>query len=765
MAEQVKYSRRIRLSVSGAVQGVGFRPFIYRLATELGLAGWVGNSSQGVVIEIEGSKAAAEQFLKRLRDERPPNSAIQSIESSSLAPTGESRFEIVGSMASGEKSAVMLPDIATCPDCLREIFDPGNRRFLYPFTNCTHCGPRFSIIEALPYDRDHTTMKGFVMCEDCQSEYSNPLDRRFHAQPNACPACGPQVELWGVQSGSTVCAATQQVAIVEVAKAIRDGEIVAVKGMGGFHLLVDAGNEMAVRSLRERKQREEKPFAVMFPSLEMVQEQCEVSEEERRLLCSPEAPIVLLRRKQERLASAVAPRNSTLGVFLPYTPLHHLLLAQVGFPVVATSANRSDEPICTDEREALERLSGIASLFLIHNRPIARPVDDSVVRVTAGREQLQRRARGYAPLPFALENCTASPSILALGGHSKSTIALAVGRQVFVSQHLGDLETEPAVSMFQATVTEFERLYEIAPALIVSDAHPDYQSTQWARKGSAPHVTVQHHYAHILSCMVDNQLAPPVLGVAWDGTGYGGDGTIWGGEFLRVTESSFERLAHLRTFQLPGGEAATKAPCRSALGLLYEIFGDAVFAMRDLELVAAFSPHELAVLKKMLGKGLNAPMTSSAGRLFDAVASLIGVRQFATFEGQAAMELEFASECCRTGESYPVELREKVIDWERMIRAMIAEKNAGIPPSEMAAKFQNTLVEAIVAIAHRAGERRIVLSGGCFQNRYLTERAIVRLREEGFHPFWHHQIPCNDGGLALGQIAACARLIHPGKQA
>jgi len=631
-------TKRLRITIRGAVQGVGFRPFVYRLATEMGLPGWVLNSTHGVFIEVEGSAPTLETFLLRIEREKPPRSFIQSLEYSFLDPIGYATFEIRRSDESGDRTTLVLPDIATCSDCLREIFDPTNRRYRYPFTNCTNCGPRFTIIEALPYDRPNTTMKGFVMCQACRSEYENPRDRRFHAQPNACPRCGPHLELW--DPGGKVLASHHD-ALVGAAEAVRQGWIVAVKGLGGFHLLVDARNEDAVVHLRQRKHREEKPFALMYPTLELVREHCDVSELEERLLASPESPIVLLRRQRSAthspssvIAPSVAPGNPYLGIMLPYTPLHHLLLAELGFPVVATSGNLSDEPICTDEQEALKRLAGIADLFLVHDRPIARHVDDSVVRVVMGRELVLRRARGYAPLPIAdcglmdshrtpssAQMGTSSPtSILAVGAHLKNTIAVSVGPQVFVSQHIGDLETAEAFQAFQRAIESLQKLYDLRPSVVACDAHPDYLSTQFARRTGVPVISVQHHYAHVLSCMVENELEPPVLGVAWDGTGYGRDGTIWGGEFLRVTEHSFHRIGHFRTFRLPGGEKAIKEPRRTAIGVLYEIYGDDTFLLTELAPVKAFSSEERAILRTMLTKKINAPVTSSVGRLWWACA-------------------------------------------------------------------------------------------------------------------------------------------------
>jgi hydrogenase maturation protein HypF len=769
-------AKRLKLAIRGGVQGVGFRPFIFRLATELGLSGWVNNSAQGVFVEVEGAPAELEQFLLRLEPEKPPRSFIQSAEASWLDPAGHERFEIRESEAGGAKTALVLPDIATCPDCLREIFDAENRRHFYPFTNCTHCGPRFSIIEGLPYDRANTSMRQFSMCARCQAEYDNPRDRRFHAQPNACPDCGPRLELRDARGN-----VLGHDPLSGAADAIRTGKIVGVKGLGGFHLMVAAHDERAVQRLRQLKHREEKPFALMFPSLEAVKQVCEVSPLEERLLRSPEAPIVLLARAHSRIThhaslitipDAVAPQNPLLGVMLPYTPLHHLLMSLLRFPVVATSGNLSDEPICTDERDAVERLGGIADVFLVHNRPIVRHVDDSIVRVMMGREMVLRRARGYAPLPITHnpQPTTHNPSpILAVGAHLKNSVALAVGSQAFISQHIGDLETDQAFAAFRRVAEDLQRLYDSPAATVVSDLHPDYLSTKWAEErvsegAGLRAVSVQHHVAHVLSCMAENELTAPALGVSWDGTGYGLDGTIWGGEFFLVTDAGCERAAHFRRFRLPGGDKAVREPRRAALGMLHELFGDAAFDLRHLPPLRGMPHKELATLKSMLERGLNSPLTSSAGRLFDAVASLAGLRQHTRFEGQAAMELEFAIDGFETDEHYAFDIVTPasgagplLIDWAPMMRELLDDINARVSVAELSAKFHNGLVEAIVAVALRSGEERVVLSGGCFQNRYLTERAVRRLEEENFRPYWHQRVPPNDGGIALGQIAAALR--------
>lgn len=771
---------RLRLVVRGAVQGVGFRPFVFRLATELGLAGWVNNSSQGVFIEVEGDPAALRKFRLRLERERPPRSFIQSLEATWLEPHGFSTFEIRASTIGGAQTALVLPDIATCPECLAEVFDPANRRHRHPFTNCTHCGPRFSIIESVPYDRPNTSMKRFPMCARCRAEYENPADRRFHAQPNACPDCGPQLAWWD-STGHVL--ARRNDALHAAVRALRDGAIVAVKGLGGFHLMVLAGDEAAVQRLRDRKRRGAKPFALMAPALAAVRRVCEVDELEQRALESPEAPIVLLHSKTTAkagiVAPATAPGNPWLGVMLPSNPLHHLLMAELGQFVVATSGNLSDEPICTDEHEALTRLAGIADHYLVHDRPIVRHVDDSIVREVLGREMVLRRARGFAPLPIRVRDSL--PPLIAMGAHLKNTVAVASGHDVFLSQHLGDLETIAALTAFEQSAHDLSRLMHIEPELVAHDAHPDYPSTRAARQSGLPTVCVQHHYAHVLACMAENDAPAPALGVSWDGTGLGTDGDIWGGEFLLVHPTAVRRVGCLRPFRLPGGEAAIKEPRRIALGLLYEHLGESLFEQDALGPIKAFSREELDVLHAALKQGINAPKTTSAGRLFDAVASILELRHSSQFEGQAAMDLEFAMEPDDSDEIYPFELVSRptcgpgangvpspcpehrdcrafevapeiiLYDWGPTVASILTDLHRGERVWSISARFHNTLAEVILAVARLVGEQRVCLTGGCFQNRYLLERAAHRLRSDGFHPCWHQRVPPNDGGIALGQ--------------
>jgi len=763
-------TQRMHIAIRGAVQGVGFRPFVYRLATEMKLPGWVLNSPQGVFIEVEGEADALKSFLLRLQHEKPSPSFIQSLEFSYLDPVPFGSFEIRTSDQTGTTDALILPDIATCAECLSEVLDPSNRRYRYPFTNCTHCGPRFSIVESLPYDRPNTSMKSFEMCAECRREYESPEDRRFHAQPNACPVCGPVLELWD-PSGRAI--ASRDDALVQAAGSIREGKIIALKGIGGFQLLADARKSEVVETLRLRKHREEKPFALMYPSIEALRDGCAVSELEARLLSAPESPIVLLIRRQDgsrpTISTAVAPGNPCLGVMLPYTPLHHLLMREIGFPVIATSGNRSDEPICIDEHDALARLKGMADLFLVHNRPIVRHVDDSIVRIVRDRELVLRRARGYAPLPIHCEQ--AASGILAVGAHLKNTVALTVGKNIFVSQHIGDLENREASGAFQRVITDFRRLYPIKPAHIAADLHPDYLSTRFAGESGLPLISVQHHYAHVAACMAENRIEGKVLGVSWDGTGYGPDGTVWGGEFLLTDDTTFRRAATFRRFRLPGSASAIREPRRTALGLLFEMMGEGICREKDSDPVRAFSDSEIPVLLRMLQNGIHSPWTTSAGRLFDAIASIAGLRQRIRFEGQAAMELEFAIGSEKTGESYPFAVLKTadpepgsfqaglIVDWEPMIRAILREVRDEIPLARISRKFHNTLVEIIVEVARRIAENRVILTGGCFQNRFLIEHSVERLEAEGFKPYWHQRIPPNDGGIALGQVVAASRLL------
>jgi hydrogenase maturation protein HypF len=752
--------KRLRLDMTGVVQGVGFRPFVYRLACAENLCGFVCNTGDGISIEIEGEVPALERFLKRLDCERPPHAAVHEQRTSWLVPQGQQGFVIRQSTKAGVGSAAVLADLATCRHCLREVLDPEDRRYLYPFTTCVQCGPRYSIIEAQPYDRERTTMRRFQMCPACRAEYTDPTCRRFHAEAIACPECGPQLTFWD-DAGRTV--AIRHSALWETAAALHRGMIVALKGLGGFQLLVDARNDEAVRRLRARKRRPSKPFALMFPSLEAVEQATHVGELERHLITSPEAPIVLLRARSGQTAQApsVAPDNPCLGVMLPYTPLHHLLLRELASPVVATSGNRGDEPIIADENEVLEQLGGIADCFLVHDRQIRRPIDDSVVRVIAGQEVVLRHARGYAPTPFR-QRKVAAP-IVALGGQQKVAIAAGCADKLVLGAHVGDLTTATARISFARMAADLPKLHGIVPQVAACDRHPDYHSTQVASRFGLQVQHVPHHIAHVLACMLDNGLEGPVLGVAWDGTGYGDDGTIWGGEFLTIDTGRFCRVAHLRRFRLPGGEVAVREPRRAALGLLYDLYGQGAFAITALPPVAAFTPTERAVLATMLNRGINAPLTSSVGRLFDAVAALFGFCQVSSFEGEAAMTVEFAADRATSVGSLPPAIVHEsagtfVIDWRPLLAELVGQCIDGAAPEPLAAALHEGLAGTIVEVARSIGVRRVVLTGGCFQNARLAERSVHRLRSAGFEPYWHHRIPPNDGGLAIGQIAFAA---HP----
>lgn len=744
----------LEIFAGGLVQGVGFRPFIYRLAHETGVAGWVKNTPRGVQIRIEGSVQAVESFCRRLKTETPPLAAISSLQTVCCDPAGYISFEIRDSGQAGDKTALIMPDAATCQDCVQEIFDPVNRRYLYPFTNCTNCGPRYSIIESLPYDRQNSSMKKFRMCETCRREYEDPLNRRFHAQPNACPECGPHLELWSCR-GELI--SDHNRALLEAVERIKAGEIAAVKGIGGFHLMADARNGEAISRLRKRKNRPEKPFALMYPSLEKVITDCRVNPVEKQLLQAYESPIVLLKRKlSDDLSPSIAGGSPYYGIMLPYSPLHHLLMRLLGFPIAATSGNYSDDPVCTDENEALAKLGRIADFLLVHNRPIIRRTDDSIVRVVLGRKLVLRRARGYAPLPVTIENSCGEAT--ACGGHQKNTVAAAKGKDIFLSPHLGDLSSRAACDSFRAAIENLHQTYNLRPGVMVCDQHPEYFSSKYAGKSGLPVIKVQHHYAHILSCMADNRVEGPVLGVCWDGTGYGDDGTIWGGEFLTADKSGYRRAAHFRTFPLPGGEKAVTEPRRCALGLLHEMCGDDRYFPFGDAASAAFTAVELKNLRRMLKNGLNSPRTSSAGRLFDAAASIMNVRQRVSYEGQAGMELEYLAERVISSDSYSFKLKDggnlKVIDWEPMFIELSGDLRNGVSRQLISARFHNTLIEIIYETALSINQKKVVLSGGCFQNKYLLENSVRRLMQGGFEPYWHHNIPPNDGGIALGQIIA-----------
>ena len=738
---------RLSLQVRGIVQGVGFRPFVYRVAHRHGLTGWVRNRPDGVEIQVQGSAIQLAAFRLALTAERPAPARIEAliVEDRSELPE-ESAFQILAS-GLGETTRASVPaDLAICPECARELRDPGDRRFGYPFTNCTHCGPRYSIIAGLPYDRSRTAMAGFPLCEACLQEYQDPLDRRFHAEPVACPVCGPRLRF--VSQEGTPASSGQ--ALELAVEALLRGEILALKGLGGYQLLVDAGSQAAVARLRQRKRREEKPFAVMFPDLESLRGSCEISTEERIWLTSPESPILLLKRLPDApLAPSVAPGNPRIGAFLPYTPLHLLLLAGCARPLVCTSGNLSEEPMATDDGEAIARLGKLADHFLVHDRPILRPVDDSVLRLDAGRPAMLRRARGYAPLPLAIAH--EGPPVLALGAHQKSTVTLLKGGQAVVSQHLGDLQDLLGARLLERTVEDLLAFLDARPATLACDLHPDYISTRLAERlaqtWELPLHRVQHHHAHVAAVMAEHGLEGPLLGLAWDGSGLGPDGTVWGGEALRVDSHGFQRLGHLRSFPLPGGEKAVKNPARCAAGLLWELAGAEGLA----PIAECFSVQENLLLRSMLGRGLNSPRTSSLGRLFDAISALLGIRTRPGFEGQAAMELQFAAECSEDEGSYPWTFAGAVADPAPLVRALLEDRSRGLAPEVSARRFHRALADLALAWARQAALPQVVLCGGCFQNGLLVGMVCERLSGAGFQVFLPMDFPPHDGAISLGQ--------------
>ncbi len=834
-SEAAPQAIRARLVVSGIVQGVGFRPFVHRLAHSLGLKGWVLNSTEGVVIEVEGKADLVDRFVQALRPEAPPRAQVDRIDRASLPPIGYSSFAIEASQAAEGRFALISPDICICDDCLREMRDPTDRRFRYPFINCTNCGPRFTIVADIPYDRPKTTMGCFPMCPDCEGEYHDPSNRRFHAQPNACPECGPR--LWLVSKPHPTPALPSptgggegegsgevgETAIQETRLLLARGAIVAVKGLGGFHLACDATDDRAVAELRRRKGRSDKPFAVMSLDAETVTSYCYLSDEERQLLESPQRPIVLLRRKEgSPLSPLVAPNNRFLGVMLPYTPLHYLLLersaisyqlsairgrgdgdagtrgrgdAEKGSPLplgegrgegsstqhsalgtprsvwplalVMTSGNLSEEPIATGNREALERLDTLADAFLLHDRDIQLRCDDSVTRLFRGREAVLRRSRGYAPFPVRLG--FEARDLLACGGELKSTFCITKGSYAFLSQHVGDLENAETLESFARSVEHFRRLFRLEIAGIAHDLHPEYLSTRYAWEraeggGRLPLVPVQHHHAHVAACMAENGVDEPVIGVSFDGTGYGDDGHLWGGELLICDFAGYRRAAHLKYLPLPGGETAIRRPYRMAAGYLLDCFGPEILEA-DLPPLREAATPEMAVLRRQIERGINSPLTSSVGRLFDAVASLIGLRQVVNYEGQAAIELEMAAQE-GVEDRYGWTLlpgEPRVIDVSPALRQIVEEVRRGTPTGVISARFHNTVADLIASLCDRLREETglttVALSGGVFQNLFLLERACRLLEARGFRVLIHHQVPPNDGGIALGQAVIANRVL------
>ena len=766
---------RLSIEIQGVVQGVGFRPFVYRLAQDRKLEGWVRNKPEGVEIEVQGAGAVLAAFQRALETEAPGPARIHSLVCREVTERSEEPGFSIRPSASVEGGATRpsLPaDLAICPDCLKEIRDPHERRHGYPFTNCTRCGPRYTLLASLPYDRPRTTMAAFLLCEACRAQYEDPADRRFHAQPIACPTCGPRLTLVDV-SGQPMAEASM--ALERAASLLESGGILALKGLGGFQLLVDATSECAVALLRQRKRRETKPFAVMFPDLDSLQAHGQVDAEAARLLASSASPIVLLRRRADgprpELASGIAPGNPDLGCFLPNTPLHQLLVDRLARPVVCTSGNLSEEPMAIEDGDALARLGGIADAFLLHDRPILRPMDDSVARIEGGVPRLLRRARGYAPLPMPVSMPEALVPILALGGHQKSTITVQGLGQAVTSQHLGDLDSPLGRALLARTTADLLDFLKVQPTRLACDLHPDYASTRWAeslaQEWRLPLVRVQHHHAHIAACLAELALDEPVLGLAWDGSGYGSDGVLWGGEALRVEGAQFTRLGHLREFPLPGGERAIREPRRSALGLCWECLGPgfdtASGAIPELE--AHFAPGEWNTLQAMLARGFACPRTTSIGRLFDAAAALTGVHATSGFEGQAAMALEFAARAESPGDAhdgghggaYVIALKDGIADPAPMLSELLSDRRRGASPGVMARRFHGALADLAVAFAESEGLPRVVLSGGCFQNALLAGMCEEKLAAAGFQVHRPALLPCNDGGLSLGQAWVAAK--------
>jgi hydrogenase maturation protein HypF len=744
---------RRRILVTGIVQGVGFRPFAHSLATRLRLGGFVANDSSGVRIEVEGSTPELDRFIERLEIEAPPLAIIQSIHSEPVSSTGEQEFHITASRHGGEHFALISPEIATCVDCLREMFDATDRRYRYPFTNCTNCGPRFTIIQEIPYDRAFTTMARFEMCSDCAREYNDPGNRRFHAQPVCCPACGPGLKLTDRKG-----IAQQGDSIPTAAELLQSGHIIAVKGLGGYHLAAVASSEFAVAALRSRKYREDKPFAIMVADLAMARRLAEVDEAERRVLAGSRRPIVLLRRRAEApIAQPVAPGNRSLGVMLPYTPLHHLLCREVAEPLVLTSGNVSDEPIAYTDEEAFERLSSIADYFLTHDRAINTRVDDSVVRVFRGQTIPIRRSRGYAPLPLRLP--WKSPrAILGCGAELKSTFCLMKDDYAFISQHIGDLENFETFSAYVSSLSNFQRLFDVTPEIVAHDLHPEYLSAKHAVEMTGVElIGVQHHHAHVASCLADNGEQGPVIGVAFDGLGYGADGTMWGGEFLIADLLGFERVGSFEAAPMPGGTAAIKQPWRMAAAYLARLFPQAVPAEFE---VRRRNHAQWDAITRMVR--LHSPLTSSAGRLFDAVAAILGVRDIANYEGQAAIELEQRA-APDEASCYEIAIGAGppwTISSTATIQAIVNDLSASIAIEIIAARFHNTIAALIAALCDAIRAQReittVALTGGVFQNQLLLTGTVHRLELLGFRVLTHHQVPTNDAGISLGQAAIAA---------
>ena len=747
---------RKKIQVRGTVQGVGFRPFVYRLAHRFHLHGHVRNTGDGVLMEVEGALQPVEEFLARVAREHPPLAQITETVVTELEATGETGFAVQPTREEHPQFTLVSPDLAMCSDCHREFTDPRDRRFGYPFINCTNCGPRYSIIRDLPYDRPATSMAGFRMCPRCQAEYENPDSRRFHAEPNACAACGPSLTL---ESPGGIPLTKTAAVLAQARRLLACGRILAIKGIGGFQLACDAGNDDAVRLLRQRKHRPDKPFAVMAAGMVQVERLCFVAVADRDALLSPERPVVILaRRPDAAISAAVAPGHQTLGVMLPYTPLHALLFDGASRrTLVMTSGNISEEPIVTNNEDTRKRLAAVADAFLFHDRDIHVRVDDSVVRTFEGRPRVLRRARGYSPAPIDLGGDFGQ--VLACGGELKNTFCLTRGRYALLSQHIGDLENHETLEFFRETLDHMKGLFRVEPRVVAHDLHPDYLSTRFAREfPDVERIAVQHHHAHIAACMAENGLRDKVIGVAFDGTGYGTDGKIWGGEFLVADFAGFERRAHLRYVPLAGGDAAVREPWRAALSYLIETLG----VVPELPVFQRVAEKERGVVEAMIRRRRNTVETSSCGRLFDAVAGIVGLSAKVSFEGQAAIQLETIADAGTTAK-YPFDIQMGEpwqIDMRPAIREIVADVKCGAPAAVVSARFHNAMAAAIVEVCLllRRSDRlnRVCLSGGTFQNMFLLSRSVAALRRKGFDVFLHSEVPPNDGGVSLGQAVVAA---------
>lgn len=728
---------RLVYHIEGIVQGVGFRPFVYTIALRYALKGFVLNNSKGVIIEVEGFKESLDAFEEALFKELPPLARIDFWHKDTLDSKNDTIFEIRHSEEGDVKSSLVLPDMSICQECLAELQDPTNRRYHYFFTNCTHCGPRYSIIQTVPYDRPYTSMHPFTMCQACQDEYTNPLNRRYHAQPISCPNCGPTLFL-RARSGELL--ASNEEAICKLAGLINAGHIVAMKGMGGFHLMCDATNDTTVAKLRERKHRPSKPFAVMFKTLDAIQEVCDLSVQEEEGIGSLLRPIVLVKRheKASKLSSLIAPHIDRLGVFLPYTPLHVMLFEYLSNPIVATSANRSGEPIISEAKVLEQKLGDVVEYYLDYNREIVNSSDDSVLQYLGDKTLIMRSSRGLAPQSFRMTS-TDERKILAVGAHQKNAIAIYLNHQMIVSPYIGDLDNIASHGLFEKMIESFARFYNFTPELIVGDMHPNYVSTQWAKKQNIPFLQVQHHYAHILSTMCEHQLSEPVLGIAWDGTGYGDDGTIWGGEFLLCDQNGYERVAYFEPFLLLGGDASIKEIKRILASLLWDVLGDEA----DIHLLNYFDSTSLKLLKQIYTKKINAPLCSSVGRLFDAVAVLCGMEENVTYDGESGLLIEALYDPVIT-EYYDVKIDDKIIDYKSMFSQMLHDKD----PHVIASKFINTLVKILLTLKSRY-DYPVVLGGGVFQNRTLMEKILQNVTQNLYFPL---QLAVNDGGICVGQV-------------